>query len=64
MKENKLYVFVPGQPDYETVFVEEQTFNLKALQGYSVKFEDVVAGKATALSFIQPNGVFKALRKK
>lgn len=64
VKENKLYVFVPGQPEYETVYVDDQTFNLKALQGYNIKFEDVAAGKAAALTFIQPNGVFKALRKK
>ena len=64
VKENKLYVFVPGQPEYETIFVEEQTFNLKVLKGYSVKFEGTDNGKATSLTFIQPNGVFKALRKK
>lgn len=63
VKDNKLYVFVPGQPEYETVFTEEQTFNLKVLKGFSVKFDEVVDGKANSLTFIQPNGVFKAVRK-
>ena len=58
-----LYVAVPGQPDYETVFVEGSSFNLKALKGYSVKFEVVAGKKATSVLFVQPNGNFKATRK-
>lgn len=58
-----LYVAVPGQPDYETVFTEGSSFNLKALKGYSVKFEVEGGKKATSLLFIQPNGNFKAIRK-
>ncbi len=64
VKENKLFVFVPGQPEYETVFDEAYTFNLKMLKGYSIKFEELKSGKANVLNFIQPNGVFKAVRKK
>lgn len=63
LKGNVLYVSVPGQPDYETVFVEEHTFNLKVLKGYSVKFDGIANGKATNLTFMQPNGNFKATRK-
>lgn len=64
IKENKLFVFVPGQPEYETIFAEDHTFNLKVLKGFSVKFDDIVNDKANILTFIQPNGVFKAERKK
>ncbi|NTD97447.1 serine hydrolase [Agrobacterium tumefaciens] len=64
VKGNKLYLFVPGQPEYETVYVDENKFNLKTLSGFSIKFDDFKDGKAGLLTFIQPNGVFKASRKK
>jgi len=60
--ETTLYVFVPGQPEYETVPIGNHEFNLKVLKGYSVKF-DVEGEKVTGLSFIQPNGIFKAKKK-
>ncbi len=63
LKGDVLYVSVPGQPEYETVVVDEKTFELKALKGYSIKFEVVPGKKATSMSFIQPNGTFKATRK-
>jgi len=63
LKEDVLYVSVPGQPEYETVVVDETTFTLKALKGYSVKFEVLPGKKATSMLFIQPNGTFKAARK-
>jgi hypothetical protein len=63
LKGNTLFVFVPGQPEYETVYVNDDTFNLKSLSGYSVKFEVIPNKKAPSLSFIQPNGTFKAVRK-
>jgi len=62
-KNNILYVAVPGQPDYETLFIENTSFELKALKGYSVRFEVEANKKATAVFFIQPNGTFKAVRK-
>ncbi len=63
LKGDVLYVSVPGQPEYETVVVDETTFELKALKGYSIKFEVLLGKKATSMSFIQPNGTFKAIRK-
>ncbi|MES2653062.1 MAG: serine hydrolase [Bacteroidota bacterium] len=63
LKGNTLFVFVPGQPEYETEYVNNDTFNLKTLNGYSVKFEAIPNKKAPSLSFIQPNGTFKAIRK-
>jgi CubicO group peptidase (beta-lactamase class C family) len=64
VKEGKLYVFVPGQPEYETRAAAPDVFELTALKGYSLKFETFVQDKAAVLSFIQPNGIFKAQRKK
>lgn len=62
VRDKILYVFVPGQQDYETVAVSDDTFKLKALNGFSVKFE-VKDKKAENILFIQPNGTFKATRK-
>jgi CubicO group peptidase (beta-lactamase class C family) len=61
--ENTLMVLVPGQPDYELVPSKKHEFDLKILKGYSVKFDVSDKNVASALSFIQPNGVFKATRK-
>jgi len=63
LKSNVLYVFVPGQPEYETIPAGNHEFKLKVLPGYSVKFEVNDKGDVTALNFIQPNGTFKAKRK-
>lgn len=63
LKNDVLYVLVPGQPDYETIYVGDHTFNLKVMQGFSIKFE-VTGDTVPSVSFIQPNGVFKATRKK
>ncbi|MGF1925196.1 MAG: serine hydrolase [Bacteroidia bacterium] len=63
LKGNTLYIFVPGQPEYETEYGVGDVFELKALKGYSVKFETVPNQKAPSMSFIQPNGTFKAIRK-
>ena len=62
LKGETLFVFVPGQPEYETIALGDHTFKLKVLEGYSVKF-DVTDDKVTGMSFIQPNGTFKAKRK-
>lgn len=62
LREETLMVHVPGQPDYETLPIGNHEFKLKALDGYSVKF-DIKDNKATAMSFIQPNGTFKATKK-
>ncbi|MEJ8842630.1 serine hydrolase [Lacibacter sp. H375] len=59
-----LMVLVPGQPDYEMIPVKKDLFNFKAISGFSVRFEKNDAGEVTALYFIQPNGTFKATRKK
>ncbi len=61
--ENTLMVLVPGQPDYELVPTKKDEFNLKVLKGYSVKFDVNDKGETSGLSFIQPNGTFKAKKK-
>ena len=60
--ENTLYVFVPGQPEYELVPVDKDKFNLKVLSGYSVLFSGNTKGEIADLTFIQPNGSFKATK--
>jgi len=64
LKGTTLMVYVPGQPEYETVATETDAFNLKALKGFSVKFDVTANNQVTAVSFIQPNGTFKAQKKK
>lgn len=61
--ENVLYVFVPGQPEYETIPVGNGEFTLKGLSGFSMKFIEDEKGKVIAANFIQPNGTFKATKK-
>ncbi len=64
VKNNTLFVFVPGQTDYETVSVGNHTFNLVVAKGYSVVFEVDSNNTVLSMSFVQPNGTFKAIRKK
>jgi CubicO group peptidase (beta-lactamase class C family) len=62
--EKTLYAFIEGQPEYELVPTDKNKFVLKALSGYSVLFDENEKGEITGLSFIQPNGTFKAKKKK
>ena len=61
--ESTLYVFVPGQPEYELVPNEKDKFALKVMTGYFVQFVTNDKGDVTDVTFIQPNGSFKAKRK-
>lgn len=62
--ENTLYAFIEGQPEYELVATGKNKFNLKALSGYSTLFEENEKGDIIAVSFVQPNGTFKAKKIK
>jgi CubicO group peptidase (beta-lactamase class C family) len=62
--ENTLMVLVPGQPDYELVPTKKDEFDIKVAKGYSVRFEVTDKNEVSSLSFVQPNGTFKASRKK
>lgn len=59
-----LYLFVPGQPEYELYATGENSFALKIIEGYNLEFNDGEDGNVKELVFIQPNGTFKAQRKK
>lgn len=58
--EKSLFLIVPNQPEFELVAVDKNKFNFKGIAGYSVAFNK----DATELSLTQPNGTFKADRKK
>jgi len=60
---SKLYLFVPGQPEYELAATKPNEFKIKILEGFQVKFEVDASGKARELVSIQPNGTFRAKRK-
>jgi hypothetical protein len=62
--EKTLFAFIEGQPEYELVATDKNKFDLKALKGYSVLFEENNKGEVTAVSFIQPNGTMKAKKIK
>ena len=62
--EKTLTLVVPGQPEYELLPVKKELFNLKILSGFSVRFEKNEKDETTAVYFIQPNGTFKATKKK
>ncbi|MBL0739707.1 serine hydrolase [Chryseolinea lacunae] len=59
----KLFLFVPGQPEYELAAIKQHEFKIKILEGFQVKFETDPKGQVTELLSIQPNGTFRAKRK-
>jgi CubicO group peptidase (beta-lactamase class C family) len=59
-----LWATVPGQPSYELLPTRNNTFLLKGLSGFSVKFDVDEQGAPVRASFLQPNGVFAAERKR
>ncbi|HUQ96207.1 MAG TPA: serine hydrolase [Chitinophagaceae bacterium] len=61
--EKTLYLFVPGQPEYELVPMEGDKFGIKVLPGYFVQFTVNDKGLVTDATFQQPNGNFKATKK-
>ena len=63
-KNETLYLFVPGQPEYELAATDKDKFVLKALQGYTLQFVANDKGEITEATFQQPNGNFTAKRKK
>lgn len=62
--EKTLYAFIEGQPEYELIPTDKHKFAFKKLSGYSVLFEENEKDEIIAVSFIQPNGTFKAKKKK
>lgn len=64
IKESKLHMLVPGQPEYELVPIDKDKFALKNMQGYTVQFNLNDKGEVVELVSIQPNGSFKIPKKK
>ncbi|MFI5186205.1 MAG: serine hydrolase [Chitinophagales bacterium] len=62
--EKDLYALVPGQPEYNLVPIDKDKFSLKNLNGYTVQFMRNDKNEITEIQLIQPNGTFKATRKK
>ncbi len=61
-KEAKLYLYVPGQPEYELLPTDKHAFAIKNLDGFKIKFSET-EGKILEAMFIQPHGTFVAKRK-
>lgn len=58
-----LYAFVQGQPEYELQFLGDHKFSFKTLPDFKMQFVES-SGAFDEVSVIQPNGTFKAVRKK
>ena len=61
--EKTLWLFVPGQPEYELVPVDTNKFSIKILNGFIIQFNTDDKGNIKELLSIQPNGTFTATRK-
>jgi len=62
LKGDNLFLFVPGQPEYELVPLGNHKFAIKNLEGFKIEFVTSAETPGEAI-FIQPNGTFKAKRK-
>jgi len=62
--DKSLFMSVPGQPEYELVATDKDKFVIKGLDGFKVEFNTNDKGEIIELLSIQPNGTFKAPKKK
>jgi tetratricopeptide (TPR) repeat protein len=62
VKNDALWMMVPGQPEFELASIKEHEFKIKAMSGYTIRFE-MAAGKVVGAWSIQPDGTFKATVK-
>jgi len=53
-----------GQPQYDLEPYKGTEFNIKGISGYSLRFTIDEKKGVTEVTFIQPNGLFKATKKK
>lgn len=60
---DKLFVLVTGQPEYELLAIDKNKFAIKVLEGYKLEFIEAEDKSIKELLFIQPNGTYKAIRK-
>jgi CubicO group peptidase (beta-lactamase class C family) len=63
LKNDKLYAFLEGQPEYELIPTKKDAFSIKILEGYDIIFTVNDKDQVTEAMFAQPNGNFKAIRK-
>lgn len=63
IKGPKLYLFVPGQPEYELAYIGGDSFTIKSLTGFTIRFDTDATGKIISLTSIQPNGKYTAKKK-
>jgi CubicO group peptidase (beta-lactamase class C family) len=59
-----LFLFVPGQPEYELQPIGTNLFAIKNLEGFRLEFTEDENGEIVTVIFIQPNGRFEAVKKK
>jgi hypothetical protein len=62
LKGESMKLFVPGQPEYTLLPIGKNKFSIEGLSGFDLLFEEI-DGKIVAVSFHQPNGIFKAEKK-
>jgi len=62
--DNMLHLLVPGQPEYDLIYTDTNKFVLKGLPDFKIQFTVNDRNEVTELQSIQPNGTFKATRKK
>ncbi len=61
--DGELYLFVPGQPEYQLLASGDDLFIFKDLDGFKASFNKSAEGTVTELVLHQPNGTFTAKRK-
>jgi CubicO group peptidase (beta-lactamase class C family) len=62
-KPTTLFLFVPGQPEYELLSIGKDKFTLKIAEGFTIEFIKDEIGNVKEAKFTQPNGVFVAKKK-
>lgn len=63
LKNEALFLFVAGQPEYEMIATEKHKFSFKTLEGYKLEFIEYEDQSIQEMKMIQPNGTFVAKRK-
>ena len=63
IKNDVLYLFVKGQPEYPQIPTAKHKFSFKTLEGFKIEFLESDDGTINAVKMIQPNGTFVAKRK-
>lgn len=63
VKNSKLTMFVPGQPEYELLATGNNMYVIFALEGFKVEFITKEDGTVKEIKLHQPNGDFTAVKK-